>query len=71
VWDIERGYCTHNFKEHTEIVQSVVFHPDPLRLTLFSCSEDCTIRVHNLQGTGKKHWNKKAIHFYCSQCNND
>lgn len=50
VWDIERGYCTHNFKEHTEIVQHLKFHPDPNRLSLLSCSEDCTIRVYNLEG---------------------
>lgn len=49
VWDVERGYCTHNFREHTDIVQSVYFHPDPNRLLLFSCSEDNTIRIFDLR----------------------
>ena len=49
VWDVERGYCTHNFREHTDIVQSVYFHPDPNRLLLFSCSEDNTVRIFDLR----------------------
>lgn len=31
VWDIARGYCTHSFKDHTNVVQTVYFHPDPNR----------------------------------------
>jgi U3 small nucleolar RNA-associated protein 13 len=27
VWDIERGYCTHHFRDHTDVVRSLVFHP--------------------------------------------
>jgi U3 small nucleolar RNA-associated protein 13 len=26
VWDVARGYCTHSFKGHTDIVHSVRFH---------------------------------------------
>jgi WD40 repeat protein len=48
VWDIGRGYCTHSYKEHTDIVQTVKFHPDPTRYQLFSCGEDCTLRVYDL-----------------------
>lgn len=48
VWDVEKGYCTHNFRDHTDIVQTVYFHPDPNRLLLFSCSEDTTIRIFDL-----------------------
>jgi U3 small nucleolar RNA-associated protein 13 len=48
VWDIGRGYCTHSFKEHTDIVQTVKFHRDPTRYQLFSCGEDCTLRVYDL-----------------------
>lgn len=48
VWDIPRGYCTHSFKLHTDIVPLVMFHPDPLRLQLFSAAEDSTIKVYDL-----------------------
>jgi U3 small nucleolar RNA-associated protein 13 len=48
VWDVARGYCTHNFRDHTDIIQSVYFHPDPNRLLLFSCSEDKSIMIFDL-----------------------
>lgn len=48
VWDIERGYCTHNFRQHNDIVQMVKFHPDPNRLQLFSSGDDNTLRVYDL-----------------------
>jgi U3 small nucleolar RNA-associated protein 13 len=48
VWDIVRGYCTHNFTQHIDIVQLVAFHPDPNRLQLFSAAEDNTIRMYDL-----------------------
>lgn len=48
VWDVAKGYCTHNFREHTDIVRTVYFHPDPNRLQLFSCSEDNSVRIHDL-----------------------
>jgi U3 small nucleolar RNA-associated protein 13 len=44
VWDIERGYCTHNFTGHTGIVSTVVFHPEPQRLLLATSSDDCSVR---------------------------
>ena len=34
VWDIAKGYCTHNFKEHTDIIQTVQFHPGTKDLNL-------------------------------------
>jgi hypothetical protein len=49
VWDINKGYCTHNFKEHTSIVQLLYFHPDPKRLLVFSSGDDNTIRVNDLK----------------------
>ena len=48
VWDVAKGYCTHNFREHTDIIRTVYFHPDPNRLQLFSCSDDNTIRIFDL-----------------------
>lgn len=49
VWDILKGYCTHNFQYHTDILKSVLFHPDPSRLQLFSTSDDNSIHVHDLR----------------------
>jgi U3 small nucleolar RNA-associated protein 13 len=48
VWDIENGYCTHNFRGHEGLVTKVIFHPDPHRMQLFSLSNDSTIRVWDL-----------------------
>ncbi|CAA2968049.1 transducin beta 3 [Olea europaea subsp. europaea] len=52
VWDVDGGFCTHYFKGHKGVVTSIMFHPDPNRLLLFSSSDDATIRVWDL--TGKK-----------------
>lgn len=49
VWDIAGGFCTHSFKEHTDIVRTVTFHPDPQRLQVISTSEDNTIRIYDLR----------------------
>ncbi|KAI8922975.1 WD40-repeat-containing domain protein [Entophlyctis helioformis] len=49
VWDVDRGYCTHNFRGHGGIVSVVKFHPDPERLTLVSGSDDCKICLWDLQ----------------------
>lgn len=49
VWDILKGYCTHSFSNHTDIVKLVKFHPDPERLMLFSTSDDNTICVYDLR----------------------
>jgi U3 small nucleolar RNA-associated protein 13 len=51
VWDIVKGFCTHNFKFHTDIVQTVYFHPDPSKMQLFSTGSDNTIRVYDLTAT--------------------
>jgi U3 small nucleolar RNA-associated protein 13 len=53
VWDIEKGFCTHSYREHTDIVLLVSFHPDPTRLTLFSSSSDNTIKIYDLNNTAK------------------
>lgn len=49
VWDVPRGYCTHNFRDHNDIVQLVQFHPDPTQCILFSASDDSTLRMYNLK----------------------
>lgn len=49
VWDITKGYCTHSFTVHTDIVKTVTFHPDPQRLQLFSTSDDNTIAMYDLR----------------------
>lgn len=51
VWDIERGYCTHSFKYHRDIIKFLKFHPNPQKNILFSSSDDSTIKVYNLQNS--------------------
>ncbi|OVA02911.1 WD40 repeat [Macleaya cordata] len=48
VWDVDGGFCTHYFKGHKGIVTSILFHPDPNHLLLFSGSDDATVRVWDL-----------------------
>ncbi|XP_019186859.1 PREDICTED: transducin beta-like protein 3 [Ipomoea nil] len=52
VWDVDGGFCTHYFKGHKGVVTSIMFHPDPNRLILFTGSDDSTVRVWDL--TSKK-----------------
>ncbi len=49
VWDIVKGYCTHSFTVHSDIVKTVYFHPDSQRLQLFSTSDDNTIAMYDLR----------------------
>mmetsp|Transcript_48422 Transcript_48422/g.95929 ORF Transcript_48422/g.95929 Transcript_48422/m.95929 type:complete len:1007 (+) Transcript_48422:70-3090(+) len=49
VWDMAGGFCTHSFRDHTDIIRSVQFHPDPQRLQVISTSEDNTIRIFDLR----------------------
>ena len=42
IWDIEKGYCTHSFREHEEAVSLVKFHPDQNLLKLTTASHDCS-----------------------------
>lgn len=49
VWDLDKGFCTHNFRGHRGIVKTVKFHPDPHRWQLVSAAEgDSQIRVWDL-----------------------
>ncbi|KAG8381676.1 hypothetical protein BUALT_Bualt06G0146300 [Buddleja alternifolia] len=52
VWDVDGGFCTHYFKGHKGVVTSIMFHPDPNRLLLFSGGDDAAVRVWDL--TSKK-----------------
>jgi U3 small nucleolar RNA-associated protein 13 len=49
VWDIEKGFCTHNFKGHGGIISALAFHPDKSRWMLFSGSDDTKVRVWDLR----------------------
>ncbi|KAK2949283.1 putative U3 small nucleolar RNA-associated protein 13 [Blattamonas nauphoetae] len=57
VWDITDLQLTHSFKNHTEIVSLVRFHPDPSKFILVSCSNDRTVRVFDLL-------ERKCIHLF-------
>ncbi|XP_047980468.1 transducin beta-like protein 3 [Salvia hispanica] len=48
VWDVDGGFCTHYFKGHKGVVTSLMFHPDPNRLLIFSGGDDSTVRVWDL-----------------------
>lgn len=48
VWDVDGGFCTHYFKGHKGVVTSIMFHPDPNRLLLFSGGDDGSVRVWDL-----------------------
>ncbi|GFO00998.1 transducin beta-like protein 3 [Plakobranchus ocellatus] len=48
VWDITRGYYTHNFKGHTGVIRLTTFHPSSQRLQLVSGAEDYTVRIWDL-----------------------
>ncbi len=45
IWDVETGECLRTLKGHTDLVNFVVYHPDPQRRLLASCSHDETIRL--------------------------
>ena len=49
VWNILGGFCTHSFRDHTDIIRTVRFHPDPAKLLLVSCAEDASVRVFDLK----------------------
>jgi U3 small nucleolar RNA-associated protein 13 len=51
VWDIDKGYCTHNFRGHGGVVSAVKFHPSKDRWTLVSGADDCQIRVWDLKSS--------------------
>eukprot|EP01031_Cornospumella_fuschlensis_P043773 gene43773-53531_t len=48
VWDIAKGYCTHNFTGHTDLVRTVLFQVVDKQLYLLSTSDDASIRIFDL-----------------------
>lgn len=48
VYDMDKGFCTHNFRGHDSIVTLVKFHPQNDKLQVVSCSQDTTVRVWDL-----------------------
>ncbi|RKP08927.1 quinon protein alcohol dehydrogenase-like superfamily [Thamnocephalis sphaerospora] len=48
VWDIDGGFCTHNFRGHSGVVSAVRFHPHAQRLWLATGADDCQVRVWDL-----------------------
>jgi U3 small nucleolar RNA-associated protein 13 len=49
IWDIEKGHCTHIFRDNRDIIQNLYFHPSPEILRLFSSSDDNTVRLYDLR----------------------
>jgi WD40 repeat protein len=47
IWDVATGECLKILEGHTDLVNFVVYHPDPQRRLLASCSHDETIRLWN------------------------
>lgn len=48
VWDIMKGYCTHNFTGHNDLIRNVLFQRLGKELVLFTTSDDTTIRCYDL-----------------------
>ena len=48
VWDVEKGYCTHNFRHSFGVVNLVAFTKTQNPLYAITCSDDHIIHVWNL-----------------------
>jgi WD40 repeat protein len=48
VYDVNRGFQTHNLLGHRGIINKLVFYPEEDSLKLISCSEDRQIKVWDL-----------------------
>lgn len=53
MWDVEKGYCTHNFRGHGTRVTHIAFHPRShgRDVRLVSCSQEGSVRLWNLGDT--------------------
>lgn len=59
VWDVNKYFCTHVFKDHSDIIEKIYFHPNSDiykmdSLILFSCSADNSVNIYNLCEKSKK-----------------
>jgi len=48
VFDVKKGFQTHNFTGHRGLIVKLSFSSDPDSLTLFSSAEDQQVRVWDL-----------------------
>jgi len=48
VFDVDKGFQTHNFLGHRGIIQKLLFHPQKDSLKLISTAEDFVVRVWDL-----------------------
>jgi len=48
VFDVARGFQTHNFLGHRGMIVKLLFYPEVDSLKLLSCGEDCLIKVWDL-----------------------
>jgi U3 small nucleolar RNA-associated protein 13 len=53
VWDVAKGFCTHNFSDHNDLIKTVYWDPNPKGLRIFSSSDDNSICCFDLK-TSKK-----------------
>ncbi|KAJ1561454.1 Transducin (beta)-like 3 [Nowakowskiella sp. JEL0078] len=49
VWNLEKGFATHNFKKHGGIISAVKFHHDVKKLQLATASDDCRVLLWDLK----------------------
>lgn len=48
VWDIVRGYCTHTFKSHNDLVRILHFRQNSTTMQIFSGCDDGSIKCFDL-----------------------
>ena len=49
VWDVDKGFATHNLKGHKGVIATVKFHPNKRRIRLVSGSDDGQMRLWDLE----------------------
>ena len=48
IYNIKNLSLEYVLEDHTHIIYDIIFNPNKEKFELFSCSEDCTVRVWNL-----------------------